>query len=309
VRCERATPDTDPLNEEKAMSDQSTSVSRRAFIGSTAALAASSLVPGIARGAEKPDSCFNGVQIGVITYSFRSMPSSAEDLLKYLCKCGISSVELMGGPAEGYAKAHMSGDDPMSGFKALRKLYNDAGVKIHIVKFGNIGGGKMADEKIDYYFDVAKALGATGITREINDGAAKRLGPIADKHKIWIGFHNHTQLTPTTYDGDILKHGEYLGINLDIGHYTAKPGACPIELIDKHRDRVISLHLKDRKKNNGPNMPFGEGDTPIAGVLQFMKKNKLTFPADVELEYKVPKTSDAVTEVATCVQFCKKALA
>ena len=284
-------------------------VSRRTFIGGTAALAASSMVPSLALGADKPNSCFSGVQIGVITYSFRSMPSSAEDLLKYLCQCGLSSVELMGGPAEKYAKDHTSGDDPMSGFKALRKLYNDAGVNIHVVKFGSIGSGKMPDEKINYYFDVAKALGAKGITREIDNGAAKRLGPMADKHEIMIGFHNHTQLTPTTYDGDILSYGKYLGINLDIGHYVAKPGACPIELIDKHRDRILSLHLKDRKKNNGPNMPFGEGDTPVGGVLQFMKKNKLVFPADVELEYKVPKESDAVKEVAKCVQFCKAALA
>ncbi len=291
------------------MQNQTDNLSRRAFIGNTAAIAASTVVPNVAFGADKPNSCFNGVPIGVITYSFRSMPSSAEDLLKYLLQCGLSEVELMGGPAEKYAKAHTSGDDPMSGFKALRKLYNGAGVNIHIVKFGNIGNGNVPDEKIDYYFNVAKALGATGITREINEGAAKRLGPIADKHKIWIGFHNHTQLTPTIYDGDILKHGEYLGINFDVGHYVAKPGACPIELIDKQRGRIISLHLKDRQKNNGPNKPWGEGDTPIADILQFMKKNKLAFPGDVELEYKIPKGSDAVKEVAKCVQFCKEALA
>ncbi len=82
-----------------------------------------------------------------------------------------------------------------------------------------------------------------------------------------------------------------------------------IPFIEKHRDRILSLHLKDRKKNNGPNMPFGEGDTPVAQVLQYMKKNKLTFPADIELEYKVPEDSDAVKEVTRCVQFCKKALA
>ena len=40
-----------------------------------------------------------------------------------------------------------------------------------------------------------------------------------------------------------------------------------------------------------------------------MKKNKLTFPADIELEYKVPEDSDAVKEVTKCVQFCKEALA
>ena len=56
-------------------------------------------------------------------------------------------------------------------------------------------------------------------------------------------------------------------------------------------------------------MPWGQGDTPIAEVLQFIKKNKLTFPGDVELEYKVPKGSNAVQEVLKCVAYCRKALA
>ena len=89
---------------------------------------------------------------------------------------------------------------------------------------------------------------------------------------------------------------------------AAGTNACPIELIEKHSDRILSLHLKDRKRNNGPNMPFGEGETPIAQVLQYMRENNLTFTGDVELEYKIPQGSDAVKEVARCVQFCKAAL-
>jgi len=297
------------------MHQQYTTLSRRTFLGGAAALAASSMIPSrtaaAAAAAAKPDSKFNGVQIGVITYSYRSLPGSAEDLLKYITRCGISSVELMGGPAEQFARAATKDQDdadPMDGFKALRKLYNDAGVNIHIVKFGNIGNDGMSDEQIDYYFNVAKTLGARGITREISDAAAKRLGPIADKHEIMIGFHNHTQLTPTTYDGDILTYGKYLGINLDIGHYVAGTNQPAIPLIEKHQDRIISLHLKDRKRDNGPNTPFGEGDTQVAAVLQYMSKHKLTFPGDIELEYKVPQGSDAVKEVARCVQFCKDAL-
>jgi len=295
------------------MQDQSIPLSRRTFLGGATALAASSMMPkrATAAPAGKPDSCFGGVQIGVITYSFRSLPGSAEDLLKYIVQCGISSVELMGGPAEGFARAAApaeSGRASMEGFKALRKLYNDAGVNIHIVKFGNIGDGRMSDEQIEYYFEAAKALGARGITRELSDAAAKRLGPIADEHKIMIGFHNHTQLKPTTYDGDILSYGKYLGINLDVGHYVAGTNESPLPLIEKHQDRILSLHLKDRKKQGGPNTPFGEGDTPLVEILQYMKKNKLTFPGDVELEYGIPQGSDAVKEVTRCVQFCKEAL-
>ncbi|RJP28499.1 MAG: sugar phosphate isomerase/epimerase [Candidatus Omnitrophota bacterium] len=317
-------------------------VTRRKFVGISAAVAASSI---LCRnlGAEelvKPNSKFNGVQIGAITYSFRGMPGSAEDLLKYLIQCGLSSVELMGEPVEQFAGIPAfgrSGGGPgrrqmtdeqkqamqqkleeqrnwrlsvsMDKYKELRKLYNDAGVTIHIVKFGNIGDANMTNEEIDYYFNVAKALGAKGITRELSEDAAKRLGPIADKHKIMIGFHNHTQMTPTTYDGPILSYGNYMGINFDVGHYVAGTNESPIPIIQKFHDRILSLHIKDRKVNNGPNMPLGQGDTPVALILQRMKKEGWTFPADIELEYQIPEGSDAVAEVTRCVQFCKEALA
>lgn len=287
-------------------------VSRRSFIGGAAALAASALVPMRARAADKPNSNFGGVQIGAITYSFRSMPSSAEDLLGYLVQCGLSNVELMGDAAEAFAKKHTPETGvggPMDGYKALGKLYRDAGVAIHIVKFGNIGDDGMSDEQIEYYLQAAKAAGAKGITRELSEDAAKRLGPLADKHEIMIAFHNHTQITPTTYDGDILTYGNYLGINLDIGHYVAGTSESPIPFLEKHHDRILSMHLKDRKKDNGPNMPWGEGDTPVAEVLQLIKKNKYPIFPDIELEYDIPEGFDAVKEVAKCVAYCREALA
>jgi sugar phosphate isomerase/epimerase len=301
------------------MNQHQTTIRRRTFLGSAAALTAASIVPRrlFATSQTKPNSLFGGVQIGVITYSYRSMPSSAEDLLGYIKQCGISSVELMGGPAEAFAGAPRGRERvqqwrlsaSMDRFKALRKMYNDAGVNIHIVKFGDIGNAGMSDAQIEYYFNVARALGARGITREISEEAAQRLGPMADKHKIMIGFHNHTQITPTTYDGDILSHGKYLGINLDIGHYVAGTNHSPIPLIEKFHERILSLHIKDRRVNNGPNMPFGQGDTPLALVLQYMKRSKFPFPADIELEYKVPQDSNAVQEVTKCVNFCEQALA
>jgi sugar phosphate isomerase/epimerase len=291
------------------------SLSRRSFLGAVAGAAAYSLAPGFARAEETtpPNSKFNGVQIGVITYSYRSMPSTAEDLLKYIVESGINGgVELMGEPAEKFARASKyatASGDHTPGYEALKKLYADAGVTINIAKFGNIGDAKMKDEQIEAYFLAAKALGAKGITRELDENAAKRLGPFADKHEIWIGFHNHPQIKPNTYDGDMLSYGKYLGINLDIGHYVAATGESPIPLIEKHHDRITNLHLKDRKKNNGPNMPWGQGDTPIGEVLKFMAKNKFTFPAEVELEYDIPAGSNAIKEVVKCVQFCKDALA
>src|ERR1700743_2648941 len=82
--------------------------SRRRFIGS-AALAAAGVAFASKAGfaaslfQSKPDSKINGVQIGVITYSFRSMPRSAEQLMQYILQCNINTIELMGEAAEAFA--------------------------------------------------------------------------------------------------------------------------------------------------------------------------------------------------------------
>jgi sugar phosphate isomerase/epimerase len=320
-------------------------ISRRDFIERTAAVAALSVLPGAAstRYADKPDSNFNGVQIGAISYSWRSMPGTADDLLGYLVQCGLSSVELMGGPAEQFAGAptfepvagprrgEMTAEQraemqaarrsqteqlrkwrlsvSMDKFKALRKKYNDAGVDIYIVKFGEIGPD-LPEEEINYCFNVAKALGARGITTEISEEKAKFLGPYADRHDIIIGFHNHTQVNSESWEGPF-SYGKHLAMNFDIGHYVAGTDESPIPVIERYADagRILSLHLKDRKVNNGANMPFGQGDTPLGLVLQLMKRKKYTFPAHIELEYPIPEGSDAVAEVKKCVEYCKNALA
>jgi sugar phosphate isomerase/epimerase len=309
---------------------------RRAFLGSAATFAACAMVSPRLLAAEppskaisKPNSVINGVRIGCITYSYRGEINSAEDTLQALIQDGLSEVEMMGGPIQSFAGIRGGGGRGRRGGAAdqappptpptdaqreaqlakcreLRKLYNDAGVNIHLHKipFG------QSDEEIDFNFQVAKALGCTGITTERNDAQAKRLAPFADKHKIWIGFHNHTNNFPTLDKPDpILEHGPYIGFNLDIGHFFAgTKGQSPIPVLQKYHDRIVSLHLKDRTAEGG-NLPWGQGQTPLKEVLQLMRKEKWTFPADIELEYKIPEGSNAVAEVARCLQYCKEALA
>lgn len=289
------------------MSMQGTVFSRRSFMGGLAAAGAVPLLPGCRSmcAGKGPCSKFGGVQVGVITYSYRSMPDkSAEAVLKQVVDSGINSIELMGDVVEKYAGSSLEK------VADLRKMYADAGVGIHIVKFGNIGDKNCTDERIAYYFNVAKALGAKAITREISEEAAKRVGPMADQHGVKVAFHNHTQINATTYDGPILSYGKNLAINLNIGHYVAANDDCVLAVIKKYHDRIFSLHLKDRKRkaNKGTNMPFGQGDTPIIEALQLLKKNKWRIYADIELEYPIPQGSDAVQEVAKCVQYCKQAL-
>lgn len=245
--------------------------------------------------------------------------------MQYCLQCNINAIELMGDAAEDFAgKPKRNGGEEsaayfkrvadwrasvsMDKFKEIRKLYNDAGIKIYAWK-PNALGAKNTDAEIDYAFNAGKALGVTHVTVELpaDDAQTKRLGDIAAKHKLYVGYHAHLQATPTLWD-TALSQSEYNAINLDIGHYTAGTSSSPIPFIEKNHARIMSMHMKDRKYHDGPNMPWGEGDTPIAEALQLIKKNKYKFPATIEFEYNVPAGSDAIKEVIKCREFAVKAL-
>ena len=95
-------------------------ISRREFIGKSAltlgglALITPSVIgaPSILKNLGKPNSKFGGVQIGAISYSFRSLPCNAEQLLKYCLDCNISAIELMGNTAEAFAGAPHTSTEP-----------------------------------------------------------------------------------------------------------------------------------------------------------------------------------------------------
>jgi len=143
---------------------------------------------------------------------------------------------------------------------------------------------------------------------------ARRLGQFAEKHKIRVGYHGHANVTGVEAFGrpgaweQAFFYSKYNGANIDIGHFTAGNSFSPADFIKQYHDRITNLHLKDRKKDQGPNLPWGQGDTEIKAILQLMKKEKYDFMATIELEYPVPEGSDTMTELAKCVQYCKDAL-
>ncbi len=271
--------------------------------------------------AAKKSSKFGGVQIGAITYSYRSMPDqSLPAILGYVLESGLSSVELMGGPVEQFAGIPQVKDPQalrqwrttvsMDKFREIKKMFNTKGVKIDILK---LGSPNWSDEEIDYAFNVCKTLGARGITMEISEEAAKRMAPFAEKHNRYVIFHNHGQPgTPGFSFDKVLAYGPKLMLNLDAGHYFGATGLHPNELIERLHDRIASLHIKDKTgpkaANPNKNMEFGKGETPVAEILQLVQKNKWPITCDIELEYDLPQGSDAVKEVAKCVEYCRKAL-
>ncbi len=295
---------------------------------------------------------FKGVQIGVQTYSFRTM-QDLDDVIAAMTKIGLGEAELMSDHAEWYAGAprppRPAGGPPQGGgggraqmtpeqraqmqaaqraraeelrkwrlaasmdkFKEVRKKFDQAGIQLALSTFNM--SESTTDDEIEYGFQMAKALGVRAITTSTQVTVSKRVAPFADKHKLMVGYHGHDQTdnpnefsSPETFS-TALSYSKYHGINLDIGHFTAA-NFDPLTYIKQVHGKITNLHLKDRKKNHGANLPWGTGETPIKEALQLVAKEKYSFPCNIEYEYRTPEGSDVTAEVGKCLQYCKDALA
>jgi sugar phosphate isomerase/epimerase len=200
----------------------------------------------------------------------------------------------------------------MDKYKEVRKKFDTAGIQLPLLCFNM--NENTSDDEIEYAFQFAKALGAKAITTSTQVTVSKRIAPFADKHKMMVGFHGHDQTdNPNEFSSletfaTAMSYSKYHGVNLDIGHFTAA-NFDSLPYIKENHARITNLHIKDRKKNHGDNVPWGQGDTPIKDVLQLVKKEKYPFPANIEFEYRVPEGSDVNTEMSKCLQYCKEALA
>jgi sugar phosphate isomerase/epimerase len=259
----------------------------------------------------KPNSKVAGVQIGVQSYSFRDR--SLDEALKAMADIGLSSCELWQGHIEPKGNREelrkWRTTAPLSEYENVRKKFKDAGVELYAYNYSF--REDFTDEEIARGFEMAKVLGVRRLTASSNVSTARRVDPFASKAKVWVGMHNHSNIkanefaTPDDFANAMKGMSEYIAINLDIGHFWAA-NFDPVAYLKEHHQHILTLHIKDRKKNQGPNMPFGEGDTPIKEVLQVLKTNKYKIPANIEYEY---KGSDTVAEVRKCYEYCKQALA
>ena len=295
--------------------------------------AASLTLPRFLGAAGKPDSKVAGVQIGLnVPYSFGGKNMGEDEVLRNCVALGLSGVELRTQPVEAFlglkadlveTKKDKGGSAAkgkaekvrewrksvsMDRVKPLRAKWEDAGVLIEIVKVDGIF--KMSDDELDYVFALARALGGRAISTEISHDEAelKRVGQFADKHRFPVGYHGHATTKPEHWEAAFAL-ARFNGANVDLGHFVAGNNASPVPFLEKYHDRVTHVHVKDRRMNNGPNTPLGEGDTPIKEVLRLIRDRKWNMQATIEFEYKVPEGSDRMKEIGRCVTYCRDALA
>ena len=275
----------------------------------------------------RPNSKVAGVQLGLnVPYSFGGdFLLKGDETLAACVALGVSAVELRSQPVEVAMGAPVPAQNqqndpaavaalrawrekaPLDRAKDVLAKYSAAGVAIEVVKFDRVF--QLSDGELDYAFNLAKALGARAVSCEISKPVAdtRRVGQFANKHKIMIGYHGHAETTPADWE-EAFGFAQYNGANLDIGHFIVGNKTSPIPFLEKHHARITHLHIKDRQ-TAGPNVPFGQGDTPIRDVLLLLKKTGWPIQATIEFEYPVPAGSTRMAEIAKALDYCRKVLA
>jgi sugar phosphate isomerase/epimerase len=273
----------------------------------------------------------NGVRVGVQTYSFRELPrpeggDAVGPIIDAMRACGLDECELWSPQIEPAPGSRPSTADerqqvraglrrwrvatPLSHFAGIRRQFADAGITVFAYNLSF--NDSFSDEEIDRGFEHARALGADIITASTTLSVAKRVARFAEKHRMPVAMHNHSNVTdpnefatPASFT-TALAMSPWFRVNLDIGHFTAA-NFDALAFIEAHHARITNLHLKDRQRNQGANTPWGEGDSPIRETLAWLKARRSPIRAYIEYEYKGAR--GAVEEVKACLAYATKALA
>lgn len=188
-------------------------------------------------------------------------------------------------------------------FHDARRRVASAGITVQACSIAY--NDSFTDEEIDATFRQVAALGAPVISSPLTMATARRLVPFAERHAITVAVHNQVRgnaagaVTLAQCD-DVLALSPRFMLKLDVGHVTASNLDAVAELRARQA-RVSYVVLRDRLRNNGDSQPFGEGDTPIPGVLQVLRASSRSIPVVVDYDY--VGLRPAADEVAASLAF------
>ena len=188
------------------------------------------------------------------------------------------------------------------------------------------GMGEIKPETIDATIAYHKAIGCTnlivpGARWDTPEDMEKYIGRLNDAQKklaaagITLGYHNHSkEFFPTPYgkiaEDEIIKRTS-VQLEFDI-FWVCNAGLDPVALLEKYKDRVSVLHLKDglivppenrnyQDAHNGAiGKALGEGQAPVKAVYDWALANNVAIVVESE---GLDPTGPA--EVGRCIRYLR----
>jgi sugar phosphate isomerase/epimerase len=186
---------------------------------------------------------------------------------------------------------HTSGDDVFDSLEATVALHKELGCSDIVIPWADFSTKDAVDSFID---------------------KANRVIPLLKNEGLTLHYHNHSlELVPNA-DG-IVPMDEIIArsdIMLEVDTFWIYNSRIdPVEFIEKHKDRISTVHLKDgiesspedfaAHANRGTqNKALGEGNVPVRAILK--KAEELGFTVVVESEGLDPT---GLCEVKRCIDY------
>lgn len=264
-----------------------------------------------------------GVRLGVQTYSFRDMLTTPGDVtdkvVAAMREIGLTECEVfeptlqppaLSADANREAIRQWRLGPGLQQVQAASEKFRRAGIRVLAFNFGL--EDSCTDAEVERGVQMTRALGAEILSASTTLSMARRCVAVFAKHKMLLAVHGHSNVsdpnefaTPESF-AHALAMSSYYRVNLDIGHFTAA-GFDSIAYVRANHQRITHLHIKDRKKNDGPNVPFGQGDTAIGPVMKLLRSEG--YPISAHIEYEYAGAGNSVEEVKRCLAYVRSTLA
>ena len=286
--------------------------------------------------AAKVDSTVRGVKLGLITGSLNPLPETptGKDIIDTVIEAclgaGAANIELVnmleprlqGAVNFGHPPNPMTPEyertraavrewrlkTPVSRFQEIRKKFDNAGLNLfsYVMTFDL----DFTDEEIDAVFRQMQALKVGCFcTNQSRLDVAPRLVPFAEKYRIRPAWHPHAMVQDPNEVATPESAGDaaLMDFNVISMRYRAEGGNDAAVFLKKHHERITHIHIKDRKRNGGPNVALGRGDTPIKECLTLIRDNKWPIYGIIEREYR-DAPGNAVEQTKSQMEYLKQIL-
>lgn len=232
-------------------------------------------------------------KIGLQCYTFNHL--TLVETIDYAAVTGIKHLEVypgqvLGAGFEGKLHHSMSAPERIK----LQELLKDKGISL--VSYGCVKGADEAEWRS--IFDFARMMGIQYIISEPPQEHMELLDKLTEEYGIGVGVHNHRTPTPDEVAKLLDGRSDRISIAPDNGHWT-RAGFDNIASLKKFEGRIVSIHLKDLNTKK-QDVPYGEGQSPIAGILEYL--DKVDYKGNVIIEY---ESGNEIEQVKKCYEYLK----
>jgi sugar phosphate isomerase/epimerase len=217
----------------------------------------------------------SNLELGLASYTLRKF--NLDDVIKMSQRVGLKSIALK--------SMHMPLESSAEDIKKMAEKIRAAGLRLY-------GAGVIymnTEKEVETTFAYAANAGLEMIIGVPKYDLLPLVNEKVKSLNIKLAIHNHgpgddLYSSPDHVYAKIKDLDKRIGLCIDIGHVT-RIGQDPVAMIQKYKDRLYDIHMKDVNKNvaEGTPVEVGRGIIPIPEVIKAL--NKINYQGVVAFEY------------------------